>query len=107
MSTAIISLEGGWFAREAALGLTYAENHREVGKNVYLPKSNRLLARLDSNKFLNDEEKARLPEVANQVLHLIAMSHQMAAKLDASDGDAANTQLHFHYSSRSGQQTSR
>jgi hypothetical protein len=93
MSTAIISFEGGWFAREAALGLTYAENLREVGKNEYLPKSNRLLARLDSNKFLNDEEKARMSEVANQMLHLIELSNQIAAKLDVNDGDAANTQF--------------
>lgn len=90
MSTAIISYEGGWMARDAAAGLSYAENLREVGKNQYLPKSNRLLARLGNNKNLNDDEKSRMSEVARRMLDLISLSNTIAAKLDEGDGDAAN-----------------
>ena len=88
MTTAIISFEGGWMAREAAAGLSYAENLREVGKNLFLPKSNRLLARLDSNKNLNEKEKNRMSEV--EMLYLIELSNTIAAELDDGDGEAAN-----------------
>jgi len=93
-ATAIISFEGGWMARDAAEGLSYAENLREVARNLYLPKSNRLLARLEKNKILNDDEKARLAEVAEQMLELIALSQTIAEALDAGDGAAANSLFH-------------
>jgi hypothetical protein len=91
MATAIISFEGGWMARDLAEGLSYAENLREVAKNQYLPKSNRFLARRENNKNLNDDEKARLAEVAEKMLELIALSKVIGDELDAGDGDAANT----------------
>ena len=58
-------------AREEAAGLSYAENLREVAKNLYLPQINRLLARVDTNKNLDKEEKARVKEAAKQMLELV------------------------------------
>lgn len=90
MTTAIISFEGGWMAREAAAGLSYAENLREVAKNQYLPQTNRLLARLDANKNLDEEEMARVKEAAEQMLELVALSKTIADALDNGKGAEAN-----------------
>ena len=90
MTTAIISFEGGWMAREAAAGLSYAENLREVAKNQYLPQTNRLLARVDTNKNLGEREKARVKEAAGQMLELVALSKTIAEALDNGNGVEAN-----------------
>ena len=90
MTTAIISFEGGWMAREEAAGLSYAENLREVAKNLYLPQINRLLARVDTNKNLDKEEKARVKEAAKQMLELVALSKTIADALDNGEGVEAN-----------------
>ena len=94
MATAIISFEGGWMARDAGEGLSYAENLREVGKNQFLPKYNRLLVRLKNNENLSGNEKASLTEVAEQMLVLIELSKAVADALDAGDGDRANSLFH-------------
>ena len=91
MTTAIISFEGGWMAREAAAGLSYAENLREVAKNQYLPQTNRLLARIETNKNLDEVEKARMTESAEQMLSLISLSKTIAGVLDDGEGSEANS----------------
>ncbi len=77
-------------AREEAAGLSYAENLREVAKNLYLPQINRLLARVDTNKNLDKEEKARVKEAAKQMLELVALSKTIADALDNGEGVEAN-----------------
>lgn len=94
MTTAIISFEGGWMARDAAEGLSYAENLREVAKSQYLPKYNRLRARLETNKNLDEEEKAKVDAAVGQMLDLVALSHLVAEALDAGDGETANKLFH-------------
>ncbi|MGI9371450.1 MAG: hypothetical protein ACR2OJ_03060 [Hyphomicrobiales bacterium] len=77
-------------AREVDSGLSYAENLREVAKNQYLPQTNRLLARIQTNKNLDDIEKARVTEVAEKMLGLIALSKTISDTLDDGKGSEAN-----------------
>ena len=90
MTTAIISFEGGWMARDSASGLSYAENLREVAKNQYLPQTNRLLMRIETNKNLDEIGRARMTESAEQMLSLISLSKTIADALDDGRGSEVN-----------------
>ncbi|WP_170336641.1 hypothetical protein [Ruegeria arenilitoris] len=92
-ANAIIAVQGGWNEGDLGYG-THAALLGEAAESLLLPKFKRLSARLDTNAYLNEEEKRRLQESVAQVLVLVDLSQSISDALK--DGNLETAILLYH-----------